>query len=184
MSIKIIPNCLTLARLLAAPVAVWMIGENMMASAFWFFAAAAVTDAVDGAIAKLFNACTRIGGYLDPLADKALLVGVYVSLGFAGYLPRWLIILVVFRDFMIVGGAVLYELAIGHLVMRPLLISKVNTLGQIMLAGMVLGGHGFDMNMEKALDVMIVFVSGTVVLSAVAYGWVWGRAALAGSDNA
>ncbi|KAF0115877.1 MAG: CDP-diacylglycerol--glycerol-3-phosphate 3-phosphatidyltransferase [Rhodospirillaceae bacterium] len=184
MSVKVIPNCLTLLRLLATPVAVWLIGENMMATAFWLFAAAALTDAVDGAIAKLFNACTRIGGYLDPLADKALLVGVYVSLGFADHLPRWLVILVVFRDIVIVGGAVLYELAIGHLVMRPLLISKVNTLGQIVLASMVLGGHGFDMDIEKALDLMIGFVSGTVVLSAVAYGWVWGRAALVGGDDA
>lgn len=183
MSIKVIPNGLSLTRLLAAPIAVWLIGEDMLAVAFWLFAAAALTDAADGAIAKMFDARTRIGSYLDPLADKALLVGIYVSLGFAGYLPRWLVILVVFRDILIVGGVVLYELVIGNLVMRPLLISKLNTLGQILLAGMVLGGYGFGVDMEAVLDLMISIVSITVTLSAVAYGWVWGRAVFASNGN-
>lgn len=183
MSIKVIPNGLSLIRLLAAPVVVWLIVENMLTFAFWLFAAAALTDAADGAIAKMFDARTHIGSYLDPLADKALLVGVYVSLGFAGYLPRWLIILVVFRDILIVGGAVLYELLIGNLIMRPLLISKLNTLGQILLAGMVLGGYGFSMDIESTLDLMIGIVSTTALLSATAYGWVLGRAAFARNGN-
>ncbi len=183
MSVKVIPNSLTLIRLLAAPVMVWLIGEGMMAAAFWLFAAAALTDAADGAIAKMFDARTCVGSYLDPLADKALLVGVYVSFGFAGYLPRWLVILVVFRDILIVGGAILYELVIGNLVMRPLLISKMNTLGQIVLAGTVLGGTGLGMRVGPALGPMIGFVSATAILSVVAYGWVWGRAALTDNGN-
>ncbi|VBB69547.1 CDP-diacylglycerol--glycerol-3-phosphate 3-phosphatidyltransferase [invertebrate metagenome] len=170
-------------RLLVAPLAVWMIHEGMLAVAFWLFTAAAVTDAADGALAKMLNACTRIGSYLDPLADKALLVGVYVAMGFAGYLPRWLVALVVLRDCLIIGGAIFYELIIGNIRMQPLVISKLNTLGQIFLAGMLLGGYGLGIDVEPILDPMLCVVGVTAVLSAVAYSWTWGRAALANNDH-
>ena len=177
ISVKAIPNSLTLIRLGVAPVAVWLIGEGMLAVAFWLFAGAAITDAADGAIAKMLNACTRIGSYLDPLADKSLLVGVYVAMACTGYLPQWVVILVALRDCLIVGGAIFYELVIGNVSMQPLLISKLNTLSQIFLAGMVLGGYGLGMDVEPMLDPMLEVVSVTAVLSAAAYSWTWGRAA-------
>ncbi len=180
MSVKAIPNGLTLIRLLVAPVAVWLIGEGMLAVAFWLFAVAAITDAADGAIAKMLNACTRIGSYLDPLADKSLLVGVYVAMACTGYLPQWVVILVALRDCLIVGGAIFYELVIGNVSMRPLLISKLNTFSQIFLAGMVLGGYGLGMDVEPILDPMLGVVCVTAVLSAAAYSWTWGRTALTG----
>ena len=96
-----IPNLITLARLAAVPVIIWLILDNDMKIAFWVFFVAAISDAVDGFIAKHFNAETVFGTYLDPIADKALLVGVYLTLGNEGYLHTWLVILVVFRDLVL-----------------------------------------------------------------------------------
>ena len=93
-----LPNLISLARLLSVPLMVWVILAGKMEFAFWLFIVAGISDAVDGFIAKHFGATSAIGKYLDPLADKALLVSVYVTLGHAGYLPTWLVILVVFRD--------------------------------------------------------------------------------------
>ncbi|MEE8515707.1 MAG: CDP-alcohol phosphatidyltransferase family protein, partial [Alphaproteobacteria bacterium] len=82
----------------------WLILDNQMELAFWLFIAAGISDAVDGYIAKHLDCQSVLGSYLDPLADKALLVSVYIALGNQSYLPNWLVIMVVFRDLMIVGG--------------------------------------------------------------------------------
>ena len=99
-----IPNLITLARILLVPVVVWAIASNQMLFAFLLFAAAGVSDAVDGFLAKRFGMASELGAYLDPLADKVLIVSIYVSLGIVDALPRWLVILVVSRDLLIVGG--------------------------------------------------------------------------------
>ncbi len=101
-----IPNLITLARILLVPVVVWAIASNQMLFAFLLFAAAGVSDAVDGFLAKRFGMASELGRYLDPLADKVLIVSIYVSLGIVERLPRWLVILVVSRDLLIVGGVV------------------------------------------------------------------------------
>ena len=97
-----IPNIITLGRILLVPVIVWAIASGQMAIAFVLFIIAGVSDAVDGFLAKRFNMASEIGALLDPLADKALLVSIYVALGISGAVPRWLVILVVSRDIMIV----------------------------------------------------------------------------------
>ena len=104
-----VPNTITLARLAAVPILVWLILVNDLQIAFWVFLAAALSDAIDGIIAKHFNAETVFGAYIDPIADKALLVGTYITLGHEGFLPIWLVILVVFRDIVIVGGALVFH---------------------------------------------------------------------------
>ena len=86
-----LPNLITLGRLLSVPLAVWLIIEARYGVAFWIFVAAGISDALDGYIAKRFDRRTRLGALLDPIADKALLVGVYVTLGIAGQLPHWLV---------------------------------------------------------------------------------------------
>ncbi|MGE0523903.1 MAG: CDP-alcohol phosphatidyltransferase family protein, partial [Variibacter sp.] len=98
-----LPNLITLARILLVPVVVWAITSGEMLVAFIVFVVAGISDAVDGFLAKHFNMTTEIGAYLDPLADKVLLVSIYVALGIAGNIPRWLVILVVSRDLMIIG---------------------------------------------------------------------------------
>ena len=96
-------NIITLGRILLVPVIVWAIASNQMEIAFAIFVIAGVSDAVDGFLAKRFNMASELGALLDPLADKALLVSIYVALGIWGAVPRWLVILVVSRDIMIVG---------------------------------------------------------------------------------
>jgi cardiolipin synthase len=169
-----LPNLITLGRLMAVPVAVWLIMTGRLASAFWLFIAAGISDGIDGYLARRFNLRTAIGSYLDPLADKALLVSVYVTLGIQGHLPHWLVILVVFRDLLIVGGAILFWLVSGSLKMRPLFISKFNTVAQIALAGVVLAELGLGLAYEPMSWILIDVVGATTLLSGGAYVAIWG----------
>ena len=115
-----LPNSITLARLFCVPVVVWLILVDRMGAAFWVSFAAAISDAIDGIIAKRFRMETLLGGFLDPIADKALLVCVYIALGYEGYLPEWVVILAVFRDALIIGGALLFHTLTQSLSMKPL----------------------------------------------------------------
>ena len=102
-----IPNLITLGRILLVPIVVWAIASGRMQLAFLLFLAAAISDAVDGFLAKRFGMKTELGAYLDPLADKILIVSIYVTLGITGVIPLWVVIRVVSRDFMIVGAIIL-----------------------------------------------------------------------------
>ncbi|MFC1673481.1 CDP-alcohol phosphatidyltransferase family protein [Pseudomonadota bacterium] len=164
-----IPNLISISRILAVPLAVWLITDGHMLWAFWVFIAAGVSDALDGFIAKQFNMETELGKYLDPIADKALLVSVYVSLGISGHLPSWVVILVVFRDFTIVGGALLLETVTHSLTMHPIMVSKVNTVLQIVLAAVVLADAGYNIQLNGWLDILIGLTIITTVLSGFAY---------------
>src|SRR5690348_14357107 len=134
-----LPNLITLGRLLLVPLAISLILEGSYWVAFWVFVIAGVSDALDGFIAKRFDLRTRLGALLDPVADKVLLVSVYVTLGVAGQLWAWLVVLVVFRDVMIIGGFLLIQaLATAPKPFQPLFISKVNTGVQVGFVAYVL----------------------------------------------
>ena len=122
-----IPNTLTLGRIVLVPLVVWLIITHEMQAAFLLFLLAGLSDAADGFLAKRYGWDSELGAYLDPIADKALLVSIYVTLGFAGHLPVWLVIAVVSRDILIVGAVVLSWMLSRPLSMQPLLISKANT---------------------------------------------------------
>ena len=174
-----VPNFISIARLLCVPVIVWLIVTNEMRAAFWLFVAAGLSDAVDGYIAKKFNASTALGRYIDPLADKTLLVSVFVTLGLRGALPDWLVILVVFRDLLIIGGALLFHTLTDRTMrMEPVLISKINTLLQILLIGIVMAHLGLGLDDRGAASVLIYATAVTTVLSGAAYlvRWVRGTA--------
>lgn len=170
-----VPNLITLARLILVPVIIYLIGAGAFAAAFWVFVAAGISDGVDGFIAKRFGYTTTLGAYLDPVADKALLVSIYVSLGMQDVIPNWLVILVVSRDILIVG-AVLISWLIGFAVtMRPLMVSKVNTTVQIAYAAAVLAAAGFALDLD---DIMVLgaYLTGiTTVLSGASYLVDWVR---------
>jgi len=170
-----LPNIITLLRIAATPVAVWLILEGRLMAAFWVFVAAGLSDAVDGFIAKQFDMETELGKFLDPLADKALLVSVYISLGLGGYLPTWLVIMVVFRDVMIVGGAMLFETMTHSLTMQPLMISKVNTTLQIVLAAGVMANAGYGIEFDGGMDVLVILTAMATVASGLTYAVVWVR---------
>ena len=170
-----LPNLISLARLLAVPLAIWLILQDRYGSAFWVFAAAGASDALDGFIAKQFGLRTVLGGFLDPLADKALLMSVYVTLGYRGQVDTWLVILIVSRDVLIIGGAILYQTVTQSLTMQPLLISKINTAAQIGLAALLLAKLGLGMAHDYGvIDAMVAIVAATTVLSGGAYVVIWG----------
>jgi cardiolipin synthase len=170
-----LPNLISLARLLAAPLAVWLILSGHFAAAFWLFIAAAASDAVDGFIAKRFGKSSVLGGYLDPLADKALLLGTYISIGHVSHLPLWLVILVVSRDILIVGGALLILMLSDRLRMQPMVISKINTAAQILLAGLVLAGLGLGFDVHRPVAVLTWAVAATTLISGAGYVIEWSR---------
>ncbi len=169
-----LPTLITMGRLLAVPVAVWLILSGRMTAAFWLFVAAAVSDALDGFFARRFQVRSLLGSYLDPLADKVLLVSVYLTLGQLGHVAIWLVIMVVFRDLLILGGALLYLVLGQSLQMQPLLISKLNTMAQLLLPTVVLArlGLGFD---DAGVGAALVYVvAATTLASGGAYLAIWG----------
>lgn len=170
-----LPNLITLARLLVVPLAVWLILARRDGVAFWIFVAAGLSDALDGFIAKRFNRRTRLGALLDPIADKTLVVSLYVTLGLAGDLPNWLVILVVFRDTMIIGGFLLTQSIAVPKRYDPLYISKINTALQIILLGFVLGRLGMGANAGPLTDLLIYAVAGTTTASGLSYLVRWAR---------
>jgi cardiolipin synthase len=103
------------------------------------------------------------------VADKALLASIYITLGVQGHLESWLVIMVVFRDVMIVGAVILYQTMIRGLEMDPLFISKVNTVAQIVLAALVLGSIGFDVDTRLFSEMMIGIVAVTTLISGLSY---------------
>jgi cardiolipin synthase (CMP-forming) len=164
-----LPNLITLARLLCVPFAVWLILEDSYAAAFWVFVAAGLSDAADGYIAKNFHRRTRLGALLDPLADKALLTGVYLSLGATGMVPSWLVVLVVLRDSLILGGFVLVHVTGAPRRFEPLFISKVNTGVQIALVGFVLARLGLGLDGGLVTPVLVWACAVTTVWSGMSY---------------
>ena len=170
-----LPNLISLLRLCLVPLAIWLMLADHYLGAFWVFIAAGVSDAIDGFVAKHFNVRTTLGGYLDPLADKALLTSVYVTLGYEDHIEDWLVILIVFRDELIIGGAILYQTLTQSLTMQPLWISKINTVAQIMLAALLLGLLGYEIANDFGLvQALTWFVAASTVASGFAYLFIWG----------
>jgi cardiolipin synthase len=174
-----IANVISIGRLLASPVAVWLIINREYQLAFMVFILAGISDAVDGFIAKKFDMETELGKYLDPMADKVLLVSVYVTLGATDILPNWLVILVVFRDVIIVGGAMLYHTVAKSLTVTPLIVSKINTAAQVALAALVLCALAYGFLDHWSINALIYIVGVTTLLSGGAYVVTWSRKAAA-----
>jgi cardiolipin synthase (CMP-forming) len=170
-----IPNLITLARILLVPILIWAITSGETRIAFLLFLAAGVSDAVDGFLAKRFGMATELGAYLDPLADKAMIVSIYVALGVAEAIPRWLVILVVSRDVMIVGAVILSWLVDRPVKLKPLMVSKANTVAQIALALVVLAALGFDFDASLATVLLTALVAALTLLSIAFYVAEWVR---------
>lgn len=164
-----IPNAITVFRIFLTPLVIWLMIDGRMQTAFLVFLIAGVSDGLDGFLAKRYGWQTELGAYLDPVADKMLLVSIYVVLGLSAHLPVWLVIAVVSRDFLIIG-AMLLSWVLGRPVpVRPLLVSKANTVAQIVLALIVLGELGFVLGLERIIGVSVLVTGGLTVVSAGAY---------------
>jgi cardiolipin synthase len=167
-----VPNLISLLRLAAVPLVVWLIATERLNDAMWVFVAAGVSDAVDGYLARVLKQRTRLGAYLDPLADKMLLVCVFVTLGLSGKIESWLVILVVSRDVMIVGGILLLFVLEHRVEAAPSLISKANTALQLAFAGLVLARYGLDLRgigWTAAIEWATYVVAASTLLSGAHY---------------
>ena len=154
-----VPNLITIGRILLVPLTVWLIISGAYGLAFLAFVAAGVSDGVDGYIARRWDARTELGAYLDPVADKALLVSVYVTLGLLKDLPAWLVILVVSRDVLIIGAIILSWVLDQPVAMRPVMLSKVNTAAQIFLVVALLGA------LAASFDLGYLLVGGSAAVA-------------------
>jgi cardiolipin synthase len=165
-----VPNALSLARLALAPATVWLILDGRLVAAFWLFLIAAATDALDGILARLLHARTALGSYLDPIADKALLVGSFIGLAWQGSLPVWLTALVVLRDVGLVAGVVVLHLAgRGETAITPSFLSKLNTVMQIVLVMAVMALPGLAIDAGWTVEGLVWGVAVTTTLSAAGY---------------
>jgi len=146
-----------------------------MSYAFILFILAGLSDGIDGFIAKRFDQATKLGAYLDPVADKILLVSIYVALGQLGHLPMWLVILVVSRDLLIIGAFLLAWIMGFNIKVAPLMVSKANTTAQIVLAGLILADLGYDLNLSVITTITLYGVAVLTILSGTAYLIEWMR---------
>ena len=164
-----LPNLITIARILLAPFIIWLIISGEMLAAFIAFLVAGVSDGVDGFLAKRWSQVTALGAHLDPLADKLLLVSIYVALGVGSHLPPWLVILVVSRDLLILGGLMVAWVMHRPMAIKPLVISKVNTFAQILLAGSVLAVLGMGLHVPGLIQLGSIAVAGLTLASGAVY---------------
>jgi cardiolipin synthase (CMP-forming) len=173
MKARDIPNLLSFARILLTLPIVWLMFEREFSYALMLFAVAGFSDGLDGFLAKRFHWQSHLGGLLDPLADKALLMSSFLVLGGLGLIPIWLVILVIFRDLTIVGGALYYNFSVEELDANPSLISKLNTLLQIMLVLSVVTDAGPYPLPTMLLQGLIWATGLTTLVSGGLYVWIW-----------
>lgn len=168
-----LPNFITIGRLVLTPLAIVLILGHEWRSAFYVFVAAGVSDALDGWLAKTFRLESELGAVLDPVADKALIVSMYLTLAAAGALPAWLAVMVVSRDLMIVGGVVIAWLMGRPVKARPHMASKATTAAQLVLAAVVLAGQAYGLSAPLLEAGLSGLVAALTVASASVYLWLW-----------
>jgi cardiolipin synthase len=170
-----IPNVISILRiLLVAPVAILLLTEHYT-GALVLFAVAGLSDGIDGFLARRYDWRSRLGAFLDPFADKLLMLVCYLSLGWLGHLPVWLVATVIGRDVLLVLGAATYQFVVEQMDIHPSYISKINTVFQILLVVLVLLSLAGAPLPAPVIDFMIVTVFVTTVLSGAGYLWHWGK---------
>ncbi|WP_068460802.1 CDP-alcohol phosphatidyltransferase family protein [Hyphomicrobium sulfonivorans] len=168
-----LPNLITLMRVILVPVVFWLLITDQTQIAFMLFIVAGVSDAVDGYLAKTFGWQTELGAYLDPLADKLLIVSIFLALGVDGKLPLWLVVAVVSRDILIIMAVMLSWVLSNPVRIKPLVVSKANTVAQIVLAATVLADEGFGLGLGWARFALIWITGALTVASLAAYLHSW-----------
>lgn len=169
-----IPNALTFMRMVLIIPFAGALLEGSYRLSLLIFLVAAVSDAVDGFLARYFNWRTRLGAIADPLADKALLLTAYLMLTLTGILPMWLFALVLGRDLVIVGGALAFHYGVGKFDMAPSVPGKINTLIQIVVAlAIIVLMAGWPMQ-SWVMGAGIWLVAASAIVSGGHYVLVWG----------
>lgn len=173
-----LPNVITLLRIAAVPVVAWLIVEQNWVAACWLFLAAAVSDGIDGFLARWLNQMTPLGAALDTIADKALGIVTLVMLTYAGAIPLWVTAAILLRDSVIVLGALSYRGLAGHLDIHPTWLGKTHMAAEFTLLALVLAGLAGVVDAGDWLPAIFVAVFTIAALSGVQYVWIWGGKAL------
>lgn len=175
MNLSLLPNTLTLTRIILTFPIVFLLLKQSFLLAFILFLIAGITDGLDGFIAKKFKYQTQLGSILDPLADKLLLVSSFLALFIVGLIPWWLLITIVIRDIIIIAGTVGFYYAGGlkqKRLLTPSNLSKLNTVLQISLVALLMISQVF-LPLKDMLDVGYIIVGTSTVLSGIDYTWLW-----------
>jgi cardiolipin synthase len=170
-----LPNVLTGLRLLLVPVVVWHILVADMWGAFWWFVVAAVTDLLDGNLARWLDQKSVLWAWLDPIADKAMLLSTLLALAWAGSLPVWLAVVVVLRDGVVLGGAAAYRVLTGRLEVAPTLSGKAATFAEFTLVSLILADLALGPGLIEWLEPLFVLTAILVVASGLHYVVLWSR---------
>ena len=178
-----IPNVLTLARIILTPFIVFAILEEQPVMALLLMGVAGLTDMLDGAIARYLDQRSTVGAYMDPLADKLMLISTIVTLYMIDQLPLFLFLAVVFRDIIIMVGAIAYEMVTHQLEMQPSMTSKITTALQITLVLTVLAEMAWQIPGELFQQVAIWLTFAFTCMSGVHYMVVWMRKAVTAEEN-
>lgn len=179
--LRFIPNALCILRMMLVVPVTWLLLNEDFLSTLWLFAFAAATDGLDGFLAKRCGWTSELGKILDPLADKILLVGTYITLAMIGLVPLWLAAVVVGRDIVITVGAILYNWLYGYPNGQPTAISKLNTLCQIVFALLIVGSHAAGRAPAIAVTILGALVFVTTCVSGLDYVITYAKKAAAAS---
>lgn len=176
MTKRDIPNIISILRIvLVLPIAYYLWNQSYLI-ALLLFLVGGLSDGLDGFLARRYKWETNLGIILDPMGDKLMMFAAYLLLGWHHLLPWWLVVLVVFRDFIIVFGTLLYRKLIGEAKFKPLFVSKLNTVFQILLVLSIMFSQVIELNM-LIVDSFLWLVVITTVMSGYAYVDEWGRRA-------
>ncbi len=169
-----IPNLLTAVRLILAPFVAWRLADYDVDGAFWLFVFAAVTDLLDGNLARMLNQRSVLGAWLDPIADKVMLLTTLSMLCLTELLPLWLLWVVLIRDGVILAGAEAYRRLTGNLDVRPTLSGKLATALEFILVSYTLADLALELGLDAGIEPFSQVTAAVVALSGLRYVWLWG----------
>ncbi len=178
---KYIPNLLTILRLLGAPLCIWLIAQNQLDFAFWTFFAVSITDWLDGYLARRWQATSKLGQILDPIADKSLIMSVYLALGLLAFIPIWLTALVLLRDLLILlSSSSILLMRRVKMNLAPTLIGKISTTAQMLFVGLILarGVPASFVPTSSIENILMVSFLYSVALLTVLSGIIYARMAM------
>ena len=169
-----VPNVITLLRLLAAPVVVWLIFDAQCKTACGLFLAAALSDGLDGFLARRLAQTTALGATLDALTDKVLGLGTLLALTRMDAIPLWVTLAILLRDAVIVLGALSYRSLAGHLDIHPTWLGKMHTFVEFVLLTLVLADLAQLIQLGAGRWPLFALVAAIAAVSGIQYVWIWG----------
>ena len=177
-----LPNLITVLRILLVGPMAWLLSQSRYQEAMVIFIVAGLSDALDGLLARHYNWMSQFGAAMDPLADKLLVVALIVVLTMQAHIPIWLAVIIVGRDFLIMGGAAVYRLWFSEIDFKPTLLSKANTAVQVVTLALLLIGLAYPEMFDGAIQRVVnpycfYLLAALAVVSGVDYVVSWSRKA-------